>query len=49
MIEEVLSFYANVSKKVYPFIIVLDRWILCCDCRGESKLEDSGEIHRKTR
>jgi len=23
MIEEVLSFYANVSKKLYPFIIVL--------------------------
>lgn len=44
MIEEALSFYANVSKKLYPFIIVLALVIAMVSLQEAAKTEISTDI-----
>lgn len=45
MIEEVLSFYANVSKKLYPFIIVLALVIAMVSLQEATKTEISTDFY----
>ncbi|HID19904.1 MAG TPA: RND family transporter [Methanophagales archaeon] len=45
MIEEILSFYANVSKKLYPFIIVLALVIAMVSLQQATKTEISTDFH----
>jgi len=45
MIEEALSHYANVSKKLYPFIIILAIVIAVVALQQATKTEISTDYH----